>query len=114
MNINSPSKRAAILASSFAALLHAASALAVPPAVSYIGEAIIPGNGTDFSGLPSTVIEDGKSPHNALNGFGSAFAYAGGNVFYGLSDRGPNKVAYSGGTPVDNTTSYEIAPRNSL
>ncbi|HEY9154894.1 MAG TPA: esterase-like activity of phytase family protein, partial [Opitutaceae bacterium] len=76
-------------------------------AVKYIGDAIIPGNGTDLSGLPSTFLEDGVSPHNGLNGFGSGMAYAGGNKFYALADRGPNKVAYAGGDAVDNTTSYE-------
>jgi hypothetical protein len=74
--------------------------------VSYIGDAIISGSGTDMSSLPSTILEDGKSPENALNGFGSGLAYAGNGVFYALADRGPNKVAYAGGTAVDNTTSY--------
>src|SRR5262249_9780175 len=74
--------------------------------VSYIGEAIIAGNDTDLSGLPGTILEDGGSPQNALNGFGSGLAYAGGNIFYALADRGPNKVVYTGGAAVDNTTSY--------
>jgi hypothetical protein len=72
--------------------------------VTYIGDAIISGSGTDMSGLPSTILEDGKSPENALNGFGSGLAYAGNGVFYGLADRGPNKVVYNAN--VDNTTSY--------
>ena len=93
-------KRAIILT---AVLAMSASARA---AVTYIGDAIIPGNGTDMSGLPSTILEDGVSPENALNGFGSGLAYAGGNLFYALADRGPNKVAYPGGAAVDNTTSY--------
>jgi phospholipase C len=75
-------------------------------AVSYIGDVIIPGDGVDHSGLPAILLEDGVSPQNALNGFGSGLAYAGGNIFYALSDRGPNKVAYSGGAAVDNTTSF--------
>ena len=53
------SKRPAILAAGIAVLLGAASAFAAP--VTYIGEAIIDGSGTDMSGLPSTLMEDGKS-----------------------------------------------------
>ncbi len=87
-------------------ILFAAGALVASAKVSYIGEAIIAGNDPDLSGLPATILEDGVSPMNALNGFGSGLAYAGGNLFYALADRGPNKVAYTGGTAVDNTTSY--------
>ena len=46
------------------------------------------------------------SPENGLNGVGSGLAYAGINISCALADRGPNKVAYPGGTAVDNTTSY--------
>ncbi|HTQ31006.1 MAG TPA: hypothetical protein VMI53_07335, partial [Opitutaceae bacterium] len=99
-------KRPALVVSTLAGLLVLAAAMPARAAVTYVGDAIIPGNGTDLSGLPSTILEDGVSPENALNGFGSGFAYAGGNTFYGLADRGPNKVAYAGGTAVDNTTSY--------
>lgn len=87
-------------------LTMAVMASSASAAVTYVGDAIIPGNGTDQSGLNGTILEDGVSPNNALNGFGSGLAYAGGNLFYGLADRGPNKVAYSGGTAVDNTTNY--------
>jgi hypothetical protein len=86
----------------FAASAHAA------PTVTYIGEATFDGSGTDMSGLPSTLLEDGVSPQNGLNGFGSAIAYTGyDNRYVLLSDRGPNKVAYPGGAAVDNTTSYD-------
>jgi hypothetical protein len=78
----------------------------VQAGVVFIGDAIIDGNGTDKSGLPATILEDGKSPQNGLNGFGSGLTYAGNGVFYALADRGPNKVAYAGGAAVDNTTSY--------
>lgn len=81
--------------------------LTVRAAVNFIGAAVIDGTGTDLSGLPATILEDGVSPQNGLNGFGSGLTYAGGNTFYALADRGPNKVAYSGGTAVDNTTSYQ-------
>lgn len=108
MNRRIPSvfAKAPAFASGLAGLL----LLAIPAlhaSVKFVGDAIITGTATDQSGLPSTVLEDGASPHNALNGFGSGLAYAGGGTFYALSDRGPNKVAYTGGTAVDNTTSFE-------
>jgi hypothetical protein len=83
------------------------STAAARAAVTFIGEAAIDGQSADKSGLPATPLEDGYSPANALNGFGSGIAYAGGNTFYLLADRGPNKVAYPGGTAVDNTTSWQ-------
>jgi|GEM_PF-279800 len=75
-------------------------------AVSYIGDAWITGSGIDSSGLGAGLLEDGVSPKNALNGFGSGLAYAGGNKFFALCDRGPNKVQYAGGADVDYTTSF--------
>ncbi len=41
-----------------------------------------------------------------LGGIGSGLAWAGGNTFLALPDRGPNATAYTGGSAVDNTTSY--------
>lgn len=41
---------------------------------------------------------------NRLGGLGSGLAYAGGNTFLALPDRGPNAAAYD--AAVDNTTSY--------
>jgi Esterase-like activity of phytase/Calcineurin-like phosphoesterase/Purple acid Phosphatase, N-terminal domain len=75
-------------------------------AVSYIGDTLISGSGKDSSGLAATILEDGVSPMNALNGFGSGLGYAGGNEFFALCDRGPNKVGYTGGAKVDSTTSW--------
>ncbi|HUO10520.1 MAG TPA: esterase-like activity of phytase family protein [Phycisphaerae bacterium] len=98
--------RTALTTLSTAALLALATS-AASAAVTYIGDAIIPGNGTDLSGLPATILEDGVSRQNELSGFGSGLAYAGGNTFYALADRGPNKVAYTGGAAVDNTTSWD-------
>ncbi len=103
--IQSVFAKAPAFASGLAGLL----LLAIPnlhASVKYIGDAIITGTSTDQSGLPATILEDGVSPENALNGFGSGLAFAGGNTFYALADRGPNKVAYTGGTAVDNTTTY--------
>jgi len=97
------------------------AAVCAPAAVTYIGDTYIPGNGVDSSGLPATLLEDGVSPENALNGFGSGLGWAGGNSFYALCDRGPNKVVYN--ASVDNTTSFPnrfqhftitLAPQGSL
>ncbi|OJY36724.1 MAG: hypothetical protein BGP06_13555 [Rhizobiales bacterium 65-9] len=75
--------------------------------VRFIGSTSIDGTATDKSGLPGTILEDGVSPQNALNGFGSGMAYAGaGDRYLLLSDRGPNKVRYKDGAAVDNTTSF--------
>ena len=75
--------------------------------VRFIGAAVIDGKGSDLSGLPSSLLEDGVSPLNGLNGFGSAMAYTGfENRYLLLPDRGPNKIEYKGGEAVDNTTSY--------
>jgi hypothetical protein len=57
---------------------------------------------TDLSGLTGT-LENGNAA-NILGGMGSGLAWAGGNTFLALPDRGPNATAYN--TAVDNTTSY--------
>src|SRR5262245_58211735 len=57
----------------------------------------------DFATETSTTLEN-KLPGNRLGGIGSGFAYAGGNTFLALPDRGPNAIAYN--PAVDNTTSY--------
>jgi len=62
------------------------------------------GTNADLSGLTGT-LENGMAA-NILGGIGSGLAYAGGNTFIGLPDRGPNATAYVGGDIVNNTTSY--------
>jgi len=62
------------------------------------------GGGGDLSGLTGT-LESGVAA-NVLGGMGSGLAWAGGNTFLALPDRGPNAMAYAGGAAVDNTTSY--------
>lgn len=57
---------------------------------------------TDLSGLTGT-LENGNAA-NILGGIGSGLAYAGGDTFLALPDRGPNAVAWS--PSVDDTTSY--------
>lgn len=60
------------------------------------------GSYTDLSGLHNT-LESGV-PANLLGGLGSGFAYASGNTFLGLPDRGPNADQYDDN--IDSTTSY--------
>jgi len=59
---------------------------------------------SDLSGLNYS-LESGVSAA-VLGGTGSGIAYAGGNQFYLLPDRGPNAQNYTNGALVDNTTSY--------
>lgn len=60
------------------------------------------GSYTDLSGLKYT-LENGV-PANILGGLGSGLAYASGNTFLALPDRGPNAVAFD--AAIDNTASY--------
>src|SRR5262245_50147091 len=59
---------------------------------------------TDNSGLSGS-LESGL-PRSVFGGIGSGLAWAGGNTFLALPDRGPNAVSWVGGTPFDNTTSF--------
>jgi hypothetical protein len=60
------------------------------------------GSFADLSGL-TYKLENGV-PANSLGGFGSAIAYASGNTFLALPDRGPNAVEFD--DAIDNTASY--------
>ena len=60
------------------------------------------GSFADVSGL-TYPLENGV-PANSLGGFGSAIAYASGNTFLALPDRGPNAVTFD--AAIDNTASY--------
>lgn len=60
------------------------------------------GSLADLSGLKYT-LENGARA-NLMGGFGSALAYANGNTFLALPDRGPNAVSYD--SAVDDTVSY--------
>jgi hypothetical protein len=57
---------------------------------------------SDLSGLNYT-LENGTAA-NLLGGMGSGLAWAGGNTFLALPDRGPNAVAWN--SALDDTTSY--------
>jgi len=60
------------------------------------------GHLADLSGLTGT-LENG-APANLLGGLGSGIAYAGGNTFLAVPDRGPNAVSYN--SKVDDTVFY--------
>ena len=60
------------------------------------------GNFADLSGLTYT-LENGV-PANLLGGLGSGIAYASGNTFLALPDRGPNAVPFD--SAIDDTVSY--------
>jgi hypothetical protein len=80
------------------------SALSTAPAyasVSLLAIGELSGS-TDLSGLTG-LLENGL-PGNILGGLGSGLAYAGGNTFLALPDRGPNATPYN--ALVDNTASY--------
>jgi hypothetical protein len=62
------------------------------------------GANKDLSGL-NNILENGVAGNN-LGGIGSGLAWAGGNTFLAVPDRGPNATAYSGGAVIDNTSSY--------
>lgn len=63
----------------------------------------ISGTYTDMATETSTALESGALG-NRLGGLGSGFAYAGGNTFLSLPDRGPNADEYN--AAVDHTTSF--------
>ena len=71
-------------------------------AVDLIAIARVPGTGSDFSGQ-GQVLENGVVA-NTFGGLGSGLAWAGGNTFLALPDRGPNAVAWN--ASIDSTTSY--------
>ena len=60
------------------------------------------GSFADLSGLNYS-LENG-APANLLGGFGSAIAYASGNTFLALPDRGPNAISFN--SNLDDTVSY--------
>lgn len=63
----------------------------------------IDGNYEDFALQTAAPLENGIAG-NLLGGLGSGLAYAGGNTFIAVPDRGPNAAAYN--AAVDDTTSY--------
>jgi len=72
------------------------------PAADLIAIGQLPGTLSDASGR-SALLENGVRG-DLLGGIGSGLAWAGGNTFLALPDRGPNAVSWN--ASVDNTTSY--------
>jgi hypothetical protein len=70
--------------------------------IQLIAQGSISGTDTDLSGL-SAPLENGVAG-NLLGGIGSGLAWAGGNTFLALPDRGPNAVSWNAG--LDDTASY--------
>ena len=63
----------------------------------------VSGTYQDMASKSSAALENGVSG-NLLGGVGSGLAYAGGNNFLAIPDRGPNATPYN--PAVDDTTSY--------
>lgn len=84
----------------FSALFAAQCAYA---SVDLIAIGSVSGAYEDFATATAAPLENGIAG-NRLGGIGSGFAYAGGNTFLALPDRGPNATAYNGA--VDDTVSY--------
>src|SRR5580765_3025057 len=86
-----------------ATVFAAPSAMAVPILLAkgtLTGSAAGPNQ--DLSGLTGA-LENGL-PANILGGLGSGLAYAGGNTFLAVPDRGPNATSYN--AAVDDTVSF--------
>jgi len=71
--------------------------------VDLIAIGAISGSYEDLSSQTAAPLENGV-PGNRLGGLGSGLAYAGGNTFVALPDRGPNANTYN--SFVDDTVSY--------
>jgi len=63
----------------------------------------VSGTYQDMATQTAEPLESGVAG-NMLGGVGSGLAYAGGNTFLAIPDRGPNATPYN--TPIDDTTSY--------
>ena len=71
--------------------------------VTLIAIGAMSGTYEDFATETAGALENGV-PGNRFGGIGSGLAYAGGNIFLALPDRGPNAKSYK--AAVDHTTSY--------
>src|SRR5262252_1825608 len=72
-------------------------------AVTLIGFGSISGTYEDLSKKTAAPLENGVAG-NRLGGIGSGLAYAGGDTFLALPDRGPNAAPYA--SSVDDTVPY--------
>ncbi|MBL0149134.1 MAG: esterase-like activity of phytase family protein [Ideonella sp.] len=99
--------RTRLIALAATAALVTSAAMAAP---TLIARGSLSGNLFDLAASTHGALENGVAG-NLLGGIGSGLAWAGGNTFLGLPDRGPNATAYN--SAVDDTTSY-IARYQSL
>jgi hypothetical protein len=76
---------------------------AAQAAVDLVAIGQISGQNQDLAARTAAPLESGV-PGNILGGSGSGFAYAGGNLFLGIPDRGPNATPFN--SAIDDTTSY--------
>jgi hypothetical protein len=90
------------LAATLLAAISLAASLRAAPTLIATGS--LSGSASDLSGLTG-LMENGVAG-NLLGGMGSGLAWAGGNTFLALPDRGPNATAYTAGTSIDNTSSW--------
>ena len=77
-------------------------AIHAPASPTLVATGSLSGSGSDLSGLTEN-LESGTSA-SLLGGIGSGLAWAGGNTFLALPDRGPNATVWN--AALDNTTSY--------
>src|SRR5262249_40206098 len=94
-------KRALRVTVLLSALFLLASAVYAGPTLIAIGS--VSGTYEDLALETAAPLETGI-PGNRLGGLGSGLAYAGGNIFLALPDRGPNAKPYN--SAVDDTASY--------
>ena len=87
------------------ATLCLAASLSMPSvrAVDLIAIGTVSGTYEDFATQTAGKLESGV-PGNRLGGIGSGLAYAGGNTFLAMPDRGPNATLYN--PLIDDTVSY--------
>src|SRR5579862_8263730 len=87
----------------FAVALTTIATMNCHAAVSLIGFGSISGTSEDLADDTAGTLENGV-PGNRLGGIGSGLAYAGGDIFLALPDRGPNAVPFA--SAIDDTASY--------
>jgi hypothetical protein len=83
--------------------LGALTTMTAHAAINLIAIGSLSGTYEDLSDATRAPLENGVAG-NRFGGVGSGLAYAGGDIFLGLPDRGPNAVPYA--ASVDDTVSY--------
>ena len=96
-------KRSSFLLIPLTAALTAFNAITCEATVEFIGFGSVSGSYEDLSNATATPLDNGVAG-NQLGGFGSGLAFAGGETFLGLPDRGPNAAPYA--SSLDDTVAY--------